>query len=216
MDQTNNQMNPIPSVPVTPSHDSGQALGLEQHRPEQGSYKKGPKLKLIIPIVIIVLFLAGSALAYFTDLKYKIPFFRPNTSELVGLMYEKISQLDGADFALTYHVNVGPRDADAPVPEEKEKKDLDSLEGLSGVEGSDTMDFLSGEIFSNSWGLFEEMIPDDFDAQLTFVGSGFSFSQRQAEKEKLPDLGISLSGEGEFGSMTMKIGAEDRVVDDAV
>lgn len=77
-------------------------------------------IKLVIIIVAISLLLGASAYAwFFTDLKYKLPWFKVTEDKLVGLMYERLAQLDGADFALTYKLNVGERDKDVKVDEKK-------------------------------------------------------------------------------------------------
>lgn len=180
---------------------------------DQSIIKKKINKKLILIIVIIVLILAGTVLALFTDLRYKIPFFRPDESKLVGLMYEKLSQLDGADFSISYQINVGNRDADVPEPEENKEEEIDDVE-LTGLEGSDTLEFLSGEAFENSWLMFEDMIPPDFIAELSFFGKGFSFAQREKNQNRFPDIEIGLTGSGKMGSVTMSLDMEARAVND--
>lgn len=77
-------------------------------------------LKLVILLVLIFLLFGGGAYAwFFTNLKYKLPWFTPSEDQLVVLMYEKLSKLDGADFALTYKLSVGDRDKDVKIDEKK-------------------------------------------------------------------------------------------------
>jgi protein-disulfide isomerase len=100
------------AVPMNP----GLASRLQQ------SPKLGRRLnvKAIIIVSLILLLLGGGAYAwFFTDLKYKLPWFKASEDKLVGMMYENLAKLDGADFALTYKLSVGDRDKDVVVDEKK-------------------------------------------------------------------------------------------------
>ncbi len=189
--------------------NQGQVPNIEPIVPETLGSKK-PNLKLIIPIIIVVLLLAGGAAAFFTDLRYKLPFFGPDKSELVAMMYQNLSELDGVDFSVNYNVNVGDRDADAPEPEAKDEEEPDEE-----LLDDPTNNLLGGITFDNIWEPFEQMIPEDFRAEITFSGSGFSFSQREEGKTALPDVALGLAGSGKFGSMTMSVDMEGRAVGDA-
>ncbi|MDP2812467.1 MAG: hypothetical protein Q8O32_02125, partial [bacterium] len=76
--------------------------------------------KLIIIVAVVLLLFGGSAYAwFFTDLRYKLPWFKPSEDKLVAMMYENLAKLDGVDFSLTYKLGVGDRDKDAKVDEKK-------------------------------------------------------------------------------------------------
>ena len=192
----------VPNIDTMPQNTHHESI------PETLGSKK-PNLKLIIPIVVVVLLLAGGAAAFFTDLRYKLPFFGPDKSELVALMYQNLSELDGVDFSINYNVNIGDRDADAPKPSEKDEEKDEEIVDLP------TDSLLGGISFDDMWGPFEEMIPKDFRAEITFSGSGFSLSQREEGKTALPDVALGLTGNGKFGSMTMSVDMEGRAVGDA-
>lgn len=81
---------------------------------------KKPNTVMIAVIAFILLVLGGTAYAFFfTDLKYKIPWLRPDESQLINLMYEKLASLDGADFSVEYKLYVSDRDQDISIDDKK-------------------------------------------------------------------------------------------------
>lgn len=126
-----NSQNTSPVQPARSADPLGQSLGVstakvmsEPSIPApligQQSFRSRLNLKLAILLSLVILLFGGGAYAwFFTDLKYKLPWFTPSEDKLVAMMYEKLSQLDGADFALTYKLSVGERDADVKVDEKK-------------------------------------------------------------------------------------------------
>ena len=276
------------------------------------------KLTLISIIVLILLLVGGGAYAYFfTNLKYRIPWLRPDQSKLVAMMYENFATLKGADFSVSYEINVGDRDLDAEVPESKRNRyqekrtgsrvasslssvyyavsnchtqgknlqyqagkdcdgsevakpvakepicegatirwpDLKSYDGWEygvcnsdhtaktwsvfaktdfnedkvtcansqyckfegedddlGMESDEALDFLSGEWWDEEFYSMEESIPTNFKASLTVTGKGFA----ETEDDKLPNFEIGVEGFGKFGSMSMLLDVEARVIDEYV
>lgn len=123
-------VNTSQSAPTQTANVATRPLGVPGARPTnqglasrlQQSPKAGQRVnvKAVIIVTFIFLFLGGAAYAwFFTDLKYKLPWFKASEDKLVGLMYENLAKLDGADFALTYKLSVGERDADVKVDEKK-------------------------------------------------------------------------------------------------
>jgi protein-disulfide isomerase len=81
--------------------------------------KRGPKILAVVSLSLLFLIFASGAYAYFfTNLKYKLAWFRPDESELVGLMYERLADLDGADFSVEYNLFVGDRDKDVEAQDD--------------------------------------------------------------------------------------------------
>ena len=115
---------PINPVPMTskPLGVPGFSLdaGLADRVNQATKIRRHFSIKPAIIIVLVLLFLGGGAYAwFFTDLKYKLPWFKQSEDKLVGMMYENLAKLDGADFSLTYKLSVGDRDADVKVDEKK-------------------------------------------------------------------------------------------------
>ncbi len=80
-------------------------------KPHGGTPK--PKSGIIAVVAFLLLVIGGAAYAFFfTDLKYKIPWLRPDESELVNLMYDRLAEMDGADFSIEYSLGVADRDED--------------------------------------------------------------------------------------------------------
>lgn len=97
-------------VPVSP-----RPVAMNTEPSPKGSKKKWVIISIVI---LILLLLGGGAYAYFfTNLKYKIPWLRPDTSELVNMMYQSFADIEGMDFSVSYEINVGDRDPDAVAPE---------------------------------------------------------------------------------------------------
>ena len=192
-------------LPPVQEEQVPQGLANRLNKTSVQSSSKFP-LKIVIISLVVLLFLTGIGLVFFTNLKYKIPFLRPDTEELVTKMYQGLSELDGVDFSLTYDINIGERDSDAKAVEEE----------LENVEGSDSMEFMSGNFLKEMSDNMLMSIPENFEADFTFAGSGFSLSGREDSKNRFPDVGIHLFGEGKFGSMTMSLDMEGRAVNDNI
>jgi|GEM_PF-2014853 len=281
------------------------------------SNKKPKKKWLPIALIILVfLLLAGGAYAYFfTNIRYRIPWLRPNHEELINMMYQNFADLKGMDFSVYYEISVGDRDPDAKVPDSKRSRyeekrvgyqvssalssvyygvnfcqsdnkdlqytagnncnglekpvagqvicegsntkwpDLSKYEGWEydvcnsniasstfsilaktnfnddkvtcsqgnyclfeaaddnlGVESNDALDFLSGDWWDEAFYEMEESIPKNFKANLTITGKGLA----DVEEDKLPNFELGVDGAGKFGSMSMLLNAEARVVDEYI
>jgi protein-disulfide isomerase len=99
--------------PVSASLESPQRTENNAHVNQK---KRGLRVLAVVSFSLLFLILASGAYAYFfTNLKYKLSWFRPDESELVGLMYERLADLDGADFSIEYNLFVGDRDKDVEV-----------------------------------------------------------------------------------------------------
>jgi protein-disulfide isomerase len=87
---------------------------------QSNSLPRKLNIKMIVILSVSLLLVGSLAYAwFFTDLKYKLPWFRASEDKLVGMMYDNLAKLDGADFALTYKLSVGDRDKDVVVDEKK-------------------------------------------------------------------------------------------------
>ena len=234
----------IPSVPapidqsafptVTPDQES------ELNEPPMmlsGDPWAGPKRRkpwrLIVLVSLVILLIGGTAYALMTDLKYRIPglssLFNAKESELVGLMYDRLANVSGADFSLAFSLAVGERDADAvaPTPPANATDENQSiLQGttffgterrsdLGSIETDGLIDFLSGDTFNKSFLDMEQQLPSNLQTSLQFRGSAPALAEG-TEEETLPDVSVGLEGEGKFESLTIALNVEARVVDEYV
>lgn len=337
MDIPQNLNNPPQSA--VPSMSSMPVNTTPNPMPPMPSNRTKINKKLLIILVIVFLLLGSLAYAwFFTDLKYKLPWLKVKEDKLVGMMYEKLAQLDGADFALTYKLSIGDRDTDVKV-EEKRVSNSEALRRVSNLRNSlnysmrnslrtclnknanvqayagkncdgseqakpksgeyicsDQITSLKNDLYFGSDGLddmppadqnkwldlsqyeweydgtcsadkdkktytfslrstynddkivcneigcsydnfnrrylgelvnynflfgeylteFEEYISDNFHIQATFSGSGFSLKEREEEKKSLPNVELSLDASADLGSISGKVNAAAKVIDDFV
>ncbi len=281
--------------------------------------------------------IATAGFVFFTDFRYKLPWFQKDESALVQLMYQRLSDLNGADLSLTATLGVGARDRDVTdtnaantdlmnrtrsTAEEKaadaktvadirqymlaleayrddhegqtypscpdakpacnpadisdvasffgstfpsvpagrpayayarvDKDGVESgrwyeltftlVEGTGGLaagiqkatptglgtgtptvkeeptlgqQTDEALSFFGGDWFTDAFGSFEESIPDDLEASLTFRGGGLHFGKNQAAFD-LPDVEASVTGSGKFNAVSAQLDLAGKVVDGAL
>ncbi|MDZ7798083.1 MAG: hypothetical protein U5L76_00520 [Patescibacteria group bacterium] len=194
--------------------------------------------KLAALISGLVLIIGGFCAVYFTDLKYKIPFFQAEESELVGMMYERFKEFKSSDFTMNFLVEVADRTDKFSKLNKKSNfginlinpakaitsytiEDITTNIGLektnenSNSANSDMLSFFSGETFEEYEKKIGMYLAGESRLNLTFSGSGFDLSKVK-EKNELPDVEMVVNGDFKTDSMTMLIDLAGKLIKDNV
>jgi len=202
---------------------------------EKSLIKKIP-WKLVAIIGGLVLIIGGFCAVYFTNIKYKLPFFQAEESELVGMMYERIKEFKSSDFSMNFLVEVADRTDKFSRSEKKSNFDiklinpakaitsytieditanigLDKANENTNTADSDVLSFFSGESLEEYWQVIGMYLSGGSKINLTVSGSGFDLSKVKEIKE-LPDVEMAIKGDFKMGSMTMLIDLAGKLVKD--